>query len=63
MSQTPAIELNRDLREGEYVAFGENPSQHERLRIPHDPIPSWAKTIHVSPEDYGKILRMFRGRQ
>lgn len=60
-TQIPSIEINRDLPEGEYVAFGEDSSKHERRRIPEQPVPAWAVTIHVSPEDYGKLMRFFPG--
>jgi len=50
------IEMNRDLPEGECVVFGANPIQHERIRIFEDRLPSWARTLHVSVEDYGKIM-------
>ena len=58
----PHIEINRDLPEGEYVAFAQDAARHERLRIPLDPIPSWAVTLHVSPEDYGKLLMFLSGK-
>lgn len=51
------IEMNRDLPEGECVAFGDDPSQHLRLSTLKDQLPSWARTLHVSVEDYGKIMR------
>lgn len=58
MSEKPQldIEMNRDLPEGEYVAFGADPAHHQRLRCPQDPIPSWARTVHLSIEDYGKLM-------
>lgn len=41
------IDLNRDLSEGECMVFGEYPGQHLRLRPLVDPIPSWARTMHL----------------
>lgn len=52
------LDVHMDTKLMEGFAIATDGRQIASLRPPKDPIPDWATAIYVSPEDYGKILRV-----